>query len=271
MPDDDLRVPDFSKALRGYDRQQVDDYIVRLSTELVDIHARALAAERRIATRTDGGSFDDLGLHVAGVLQHASQEADRLRAEAQAEADRIHARLATEDVSAGARRDALLAEARNRADQLLSRVQAYADQRAEDTLGELENEAEDLRAEVNRLRAEKRQAAMQVDALVGRLTAAVGDRAVGDTVVEDVAVRDVAVRDVAVDAEPEPMAQPEPKTTFGSTATEPEAQSAAESTAEAVRVPHSAPRAERASSGRRPSPVAARRSAEPLHDDEVQR
>ena len=161
-------VPDFSLAVRGYDRQQVEDYVLRLSQDLQDTHERALAAEQRQAA-SGPGSFDDLGLHVAGVLQHAAQEAERIREEARAEADAARQTLAHEEAAAGAHRDALLAEARGRADQLLRRVQAHADRQAEQTLRGLEDEAGALRREVADLHRTREEALRILGDLAARL------------------------------------------------------------------------------------------------------
>ena len=162
-------VPDFSLTLRGYDRQQVDDYVLRLTRDLQDVHERALAAEQRPASSSGPGSFDDLGLHVAGVLQHAAQEAERIREEARAETEAARRTAAHEEAAAGAQRDALLAEARGRADQLLRRVQAHADRQAEQTLLGLEDEAGALRREVADLQRTRDKAMTMLRDLAARL------------------------------------------------------------------------------------------------------
>lgn len=162
-------VPDFSLTLRGYDRQQVDDYVLRLTRDLQDVHERALAAEQRPTSSSGPGSFDDLGLHVAGVLQHAAQEAERIREEARTETEAARRTAAHEEASAGAQRDALLAEARGRADQLLRRVQAHADRQAEQTLLGLEDEAGALRREVADLQRTRDKAMTMLRDLAARL------------------------------------------------------------------------------------------------------
>ena len=178
-------VPDFTVSLRGYDRQQVDEYVRRLTLDLDEAHARALSAEQRLAERPTSlsGSFADLGPHVAGVLERAAHEADQLRSEAQSyaehvrqEADRAAEDLRTlagsEAATATAQRDALLTEARNRADELLQRSQRHADQRAAEVLAAAEREAEALRSELTRLNTAHAQALSEARAAAQRLLAA---------------------------------------------------------------------------------------------------
>jgi DivIVA domain-containing protein len=84
-------VPDFTVSLRGYDRQQVDEYVHRLTLDLDEAHARALGAEQRLAERptSRSGSFADLGPHVAGVLERAAHEAEQIRSDAEAYAEHV--------------------------------------------------------------------------------------------------------------------------------------------------------------------------------------
>jgi cell division septum initiation protein DivIVA len=178
-------VPDFTVSLRGYDRQQVDEYVHRLTLDLDEAHARALGAEQRLAERASrsSGSFADLGPHVAGVLERAAHEADQLRAEAQAYAERVRADAdrAAEDLralagseaaTAAAQREALLLEARNRADELLQRSQRHADRRAAEVVAAAEQEAGALRSDLARLRDEHQRAVTEARAAAERLLAA---------------------------------------------------------------------------------------------------
>ena len=155
-------IPDFTISVRGYDRRQVDEYVHRLTLDLDEAHGRALSAEQRPAAAA-GGSFAELGPHVAGVLQRAAEEAEQMRRDAQAQAETVreHAERAAQDLqsltgseaaTAAAQRDALLAEARNRADELLQRSQRHADERAEQTVAAAEQEVLGLREELDRLR-----------------------------------------------------------------------------------------------------------------------
>ena len=169
MPDP--HVPDFTVALRGYDRQQVDEYVRRLVLDLDEAHARAIDAEQRLGRRGEvtAGSFADLGPHVASLLERADHEAHalrrdadayaaRVREEADSAADDLRALAGSEAATASAQRDALLAEARGRADELLLRSQRHADQRAQAVLSEAATEAAELRDQTADLLAARDEA-----------------------------------------------------------------------------------------------------------------
>ena len=177
-------IPSFTISLRGYDRRQVDEYVRRLTQDLDEAHGRALAAEQR-PVPTAGGSFADLGPHVAGVLQRATEEAQHLRENAQTYADTIReqAERAAQDLQsltedeaqiATAQRDALLAEARNRADELLQRSQRHADDRAKHTLAAAEQEMLALQERLAGVRAEHKHVVGQAHETAQRLLEVAG-------------------------------------------------------------------------------------------------
>lgn len=113
-------VPDFAVSLRGYERAQVDEYVMRLTRELDDVHARAVDAEHRLASRAQGsGAYEDLGAHVAGILRRVSEEAEQVRADAERAAQDQRMLAERDSASAEAHREALLVDARGRADELL--------------------------------------------------------------------------------------------------------------------------------------------------------
>lgn len=175
-------VPDFAVALRGYDRQQVDDYVSRLTVDLDEAHRRALDAERRLASRPapTGGGFAELGPHVASVLERAEEEAGEMRrgAELHAEQVRSEAERAAQDLRTlsdreaahvRAQAEALLEESRSRADELLRRAQQHADTRAEEVIAAAASEAETLRTATAEMRAVHTQALDDARAAARRL------------------------------------------------------------------------------------------------------
>ena len=177
-------IPDFTVSVRGYDRRQVDEYVHRLTRDLDEAHGRALAAEQR-PVPTAGGSFADLGPHVADVLQRATEEAQQLRSDAQTYADTIReqAERKAQDLlpltgdeaqAATAQRDAMLAEARNRADELLQRSQRHADERAEQTLAATDQEVLALREGLAAVRAAHEHAVEQAHEMAQRLLEVAG-------------------------------------------------------------------------------------------------
>jgi len=111
--------PEFATAVRGYDRQQVDDYVRALRDYVDEAHGRAKQAEQRLAEHlsrsaetnsrvetapmavgptgaTSGGldtaavpardAFAALGDYVAGVLRAAEEAAQARTAQAEREA-----------------------------------------------------------------------------------------------------------------------------------------------------------------------------------------
>ena len=101
------------------------------------------APERRAPT------FDDLGQHVASVLQSAREAAERIVAEARAEATRVHERSQKEA-------EAAVAEARRKAGEI--------DVEASQMQAEAKRVARDLRARADEYAEEKRQEADEASA-----------------------------------------------------------------------------------------------------------
>ena len=99
---DEVSLPEFAVAMRGYDRLQVDEYIVRQAGWLQEAQARRQAAEEElVAGRTEVAqlrdqlagaekheltgtprSLEELGERVGRILQMAWDAAEELRAEA---------------------------------------------------------------------------------------------------------------------------------------------------------------------------------------------
>ena len=184
MPDRPA-VPGFDVVLRGYDRRQVDGHVRQLGRDLDEARARASAAERRLQQRS-GSDLSEFGTHVAGVLQRATEEADRMRAAAEAAARQVRADADRDagDLRALAQQEAdearsgaasLLAGARAGADELLRRAQQHADVRAQELLAEVEAERSALQAELHRLTAACDQAREQARETAHRLLEAAVD------------------------------------------------------------------------------------------------
>jgi cell division septum initiation protein DivIVA len=83
--------PEFAHALRGYDRQQVDEYLDWLRTAAIQAEDRAGHAETALAQcrRELASSPTTAGIseRLAAMLQLATEEADDIRARAQADSD----------------------------------------------------------------------------------------------------------------------------------------------------------------------------------------
>jgi cell division septum initiation protein DivIVA len=110
----------FYLSLRGYDRNQVDDYVARISVLVGQLRAEAATAAARSATaeadlaRVRGElergrpSFDALGERVSQMLGLAESEADQMRTDAGRDAAQIRSDAEQEaaDVRALAQREA---------------------------------------------------------------------------------------------------------------------------------------------------------------------
>lgn len=91
---DDIRTKTFPVARRGYDRDEVDAFMRSLSEEVRGLvrrvrEAEAVAKQLAAAPHPPAGSFEDVGGHVAAVLESATQAAEGIKAEAEDEAAAI--------------------------------------------------------------------------------------------------------------------------------------------------------------------------------------
>ena len=187
------RMPEFAIALRGYDRDQVDEYVARLrdwmaeAQSRVDLAESAAEAERRDATalrdrlaelESKGPqlppSFESVGAKIARMLALAEESAAELRqrAEEDAEARLSQARQAADQLLRNA--EARLAEARSAADELLRNAETRSREEAEARASDLITDARRLAGDIVR-HAEERAAATvaEVEARHDRLTAEV--------------------------------------------------------------------------------------------------
>lgn len=156
MPDDEL--PEFAVVVRGYDKQQVDDYVATLRLYLQEMTHRAHAAEDVANERSTTTAMAAptaplaLGEHVELIVNAAHEAADRIRAEAThraeatAETEHHHAQHASAANSAAlAEADQITATAQDEAQTLLSQAREHAEQRAQTLLDQAHAEAEQIR------------------------------------------------------------------------------------------------------------------------------
>src|SRR4051812_25195073 len=86
----DQEAPEFSFSLRGYDRVQVDEYVAELLDYAIQAEERAVTAESALGEcRRELASPGSAGIseRLAAILQLANEEADQIRARAQAEGE----------------------------------------------------------------------------------------------------------------------------------------------------------------------------------------
>jgi cell division septum initiation protein DivIVA len=83
--------PDFSNALRGYDRAQVDEYLASFREYTIQVEDRATAAESALAQCRRELAFSPgtvgISQRLDAVLQLANEEAGEIRARAQADSE----------------------------------------------------------------------------------------------------------------------------------------------------------------------------------------
>jgi cell division septum initiation protein DivIVA len=85
--------PDFSHALRGYDRAQVDEYLASFREYTIQVEDRARAAETALAQcrRELVAAPGTVGIsqRLAAILQLANEEAEEIRARARADSNAL--------------------------------------------------------------------------------------------------------------------------------------------------------------------------------------
>ena len=159
MTDLDTRTPAFSIGIRGYDREQVDEYIDRLQGLLADAQARARDAEAEFM-------FDEhaaVGPRIAEIFALAEAEARELR-------DRV-----------ASRSDGLVDEARSEAraivqaaEQGAKAITDGAERDRVEMVAEFERERERIRDEVAVLERRKAEAVGELNRLREMLAEAAG-------------------------------------------------------------------------------------------------
>jgi cell division septum initiation protein DivIVA len=123
--------PEFTAAIRGYDRLQVDDYVERLHDLLAEAEERSRAAEDDL----EFSRHATVGPRVSEIFDLAVAESQELRERVKAEAGAMLA-------NAREHADDLVTEARREAAELRERTQSEHD----DLLDELEIEREAAQA-----------------------------------------------------------------------------------------------------------------------------
>jgi cell division septum initiation protein DivIVA len=129
-------LPAFQVVRRGYDRQQVDAYLIDLAMRLQEATGRADEAEQarnqaqlelRALKENGAPTFEQLGVEAATVLEQAGRSAAILLEKAQGRADAVveEARLAADQIrsEADSEAQAALSAAREAAEHVRKEVQ----------------------------------------------------------------------------------------------------------------------------------------------------
>lgn len=159
MTDLDSRTPEFTIALRGYDRLQVDEYIDRLQALVSEADERARNSE---ATQMFA-EHAEVGARVSQIFELAEAEARELR-------DQIRSDLNAE--RAAARREAR--EIVEVAERTAREMEERASREYQEMLSELEQERDRLQAEATRLELRKSEAVGELRRLYELIGAATG-------------------------------------------------------------------------------------------------
>lgn len=160
--------PSFSVQLRGYDREEVDEYAATLRRMLDEARRRLTELERALEedhreegaeprTESAASSFRALSGRMAAMLELAEEEAAEIRLQAQQEAEALRAAAATdvEEVrtareGAEQEAEAVVTAAREQAEDLLSRSRRHAEDQAEAIVAQAEDDARRILEEAER-------------------------------------------------------------------------------------------------------------------------
>ncbi len=177
MSDEVGERPQFSSAMRGYDRLQVDECVASLLERLAEAQERARVAEAEIGE----GAPASIGPRVTEIFELALAEAGELRERARTEAADVRAQVQAEasEMLAGANRrcDDLVATAERDAESLM--VEARAQR--EEMLSETERQRELASAQVIALERRKGRLVEELRRLQGALGSAADSVAEGAT------------------------------------------------------------------------------------------
>lgn len=132
----DLNTPEFTTAIRGYDKLQVDEYVERLQevTEEAEERARAAESELEVTRHTT------VGPRVGEIMELAVTEAKEMQVRTRTQAEEV------------------LAEARKKAEEIL----AHARERDADMQAKIERDHDDAALEIEGMR---RRAHVELDQL----------------------------------------------------------------------------------------------------------
>jgi hypothetical protein len=128
--------PEFTAAIRGYDKLQVDEYVAHLQEFAEDAEARARAAESELEVTR----HTTVGPRVGEIFELAVTEAKDLQDRARTECEKK------------------IAEGREKA----AKIMAEAHDRAAEASAAIEREKDDARTEIE---AERRRAGLEVEQL----------------------------------------------------------------------------------------------------------
>jgi len=169
-----IRGASFELARRGYDRQQVDEFLERLA-------ARVEGNERAWDPETVKRELEQVGESTTSILTSAEEAARTLRADAARDAEQIHREASAEAEKLKREADEAASAALETAEDEGRNVRLQASRKAEETVAGAEARAEELIDEALRQRRvvearierllERRDAALaELEQVVGELS-----------------------------------------------------------------------------------------------------
>jgi F0F1-type ATP synthase membrane subunit b/b' len=164
----------FAKALRGYDIEEVNVYLVKLANQMElaehrppETRAPVVQVAANAAVVDQGDPYERLAERLAGMLRSADKEAERLVEDAHAEAERstIEARIEADRVRAEA--EAAVEEARRQAEEILRNAKADAEESTSTLTAQRDALLTELREAQTKLLGAARMLATGAEELVG--------------------------------------------------------------------------------------------------------
>jgi cell division septum initiation protein DivIVA len=160
-----LNLPTFATVRRGYDPDQVLEYVTRLTDHLDALATEVRRLQAELSQRDDAleeqaptaqDQYEGVGARVADLMRTFDQDVERLRedaeeeagrivAEARSEADRIQQEAERSRGDAAAKAERVQAQARTEADRIRLDAQSKAEdvrQQAEEALREAKKESD---------------------------------------------------------------------------------------------------------------------------------
>jgi cell division initiation protein len=172
----DVQQKTFGTALRGYDLDEVDDFLDEIVTSLKDYEQRLRDAQERISTlESEMSNRGDAEGAISRALVAAQRSADAIVDEARTEAERV------------------VAEARSQAEEIV----VQRERELEDAQGEVDR----LRGVVDELRRRVRTLADDLDESIGEMSQAIDEAEASLATPAPVEAKPVS--------DPEPVSEPE--------------------------------------------------------------
>jgi len=189
----EIRDPDFSASVRGYDRHAVDAYVERVNRLIAEMQ---VSGSPKAAVRH---ALDRVGEQTSSILQRARETAEEITSSAREEAEDTTAR-------AKAEAEEIIAGAQERAREIVAR----AEQEAEGAIARARVDAEGrIRGAEEEIGRREQQSHDRLEAMQAEIAAAADERR---ALVEEVRRISARLAEIVAEAEPEPPAAVAPDT-----------------------------------------------------------